>query len=409
MRKPFILLLALLMVFGLGCFGRPGKDAAVTDEPTQAPTEAPTDEPTEAPTEAPTEEPTQKPTEAPPADITGVVYPGEIYGECYENRTLGYGVFLEGWRFADEGQLSQLNNAVLAFTPNDLKHALKESGTVILMYAESPDGQDNINLSVEDAKAAEVGGFTSEQIAEAVADSYDHVAAQMGIEEYELDLCDVGFGAETFSGTDVVFELNGIEVHQLQIFVPRGDYICIVTITSYNGDRHNDVLYSFYRLPGEYEWGTSIDEIKSAEIEEWMTEDDDWFEDYFAPGADKSFNIYNIEFGYYFLISYNFDTEGRLVSVSKLFAEQAEDDEIRSTMVRIVREYSELYGEPELGNPFYLTRYGDVEGVLAAIESGELSQFDFSWTAENADLLGASIQNDSDGSPLIVIDRRPAE
>ncbi|MBR4658093.1 MAG: PT domain-containing protein [Clostridia bacterium] len=403
---PIFLAALLVIPFAACVFTRPTVSADPTEAPTAAPTEAVTEAPTEAPTPAPTDtpEPTEAPTPAPAAEPEAMLRPGYIYGGCYENRTLGYGVMLGGWQYANETELAALNNALLVSSPREIQSILQDCGIYIDMYAEAPGGTQSVNIQYQSVKKLYGDiGLSVDDIVDLVIAALPETLHSIGVTEPKLEKGSVSFDDAEFPAIKLECIQNGSRVHQLQFYILRDEFLCVATLSSLEKSDLDGLLSRFYRLPGEYEWGTGFDEIFAAEVNDGMIENEDYFIRDGSYFISKELNVYSPEFGCWFVVRYNFDLDGGLVSVEKICAENMERDDEIELAFRLIDDAKALYGEPSREkNPYYEAQYGGYDQFVERICSGNISSSEITWTIENGDSYMIGLEPDTDRLLLVV-------
>ena len=399
---PILLCLMLLLPFASCSFIPHTAAADPTQEAvTEAPTEASSPVPTDTPT--PTQAPTEAPSPAPSFEPEAMLRPGNIYGSCYENRTLGYGIYLDGWHFANESELAEINNSLIAITPRELQSALQNSDSYLEMYSEAPGGMQSINIVFQSIKRVYGDeNISTDSIVDHLLLSIPGIFGAMGISDVEYSDGTITL-QDTFPAVFYEYELDGIMRYQTQFLVRRGEFLCTVAITSLGEDNTSEVLNCFYRLPGEYDWGTGFDEIFAAEVNEYMTENRDYFIEDGEYFVSKELSVYAVEYGCYFVDTYSFDLDGGLVSVEKVCAGALERDEEIELGFRLIKETKALYGEPSKEkNPYYEAQYGGYDLFVEKICSGQMASSEITWNVENGDRFMIGLERGDDRLILVV-------
>ena len=88
---------------------------------------------------------------AEPAEDIGIF--GELDGAKYENAAMGIGCVFDGWTYHTQDEILALYNLVQSSSSEEVAEMLKDNTSIIVMYAESADQTQNVNLVLDSSAA----------------------------------------------------------------------------------------------------------------------------------------------------------------------------------------------------------------------------------------------------------------
>ena len=265
--KPFGI--AMILALGMLCAACGNEEKAPQAAATEAatPTEQEVrEEPTEAVTEAGEEEEQEAAATLPPEE--GDMGAGQqseredektgsssfTFGtqsdDVYENESIGYGCKLPGWTFSDEAALAAMSGYKETL-PKDVKDIIDQSPFWMDMFAQAPDAMQNINIQLCNMKkqyGMAVGQDDMETLFESMLPMLKTTYQQAGATDVNISLGDVKMAGDAFKSIDTTAKISGMNVYIKQIYICRGDYASIVTVTSYQSDKTDEVFTYFYKL-----------------------------------------------------------------------------------------------------------------------------------------------------------------
>ena len=170
--------------------------------------------------------------------------------DTYENESIGYGCKLPGWSFSDEAALAAMSGYKETL-PEDVKDIIDQSPFWMDMFAQAPDAMQNINIQLCNMKkqyGMAVGQDDMEQLFESMLPMLKSTYQQAGATDVNITLGDVKMAGDAFKSIDTTAKISGMNVYIKQIYICRGDYASIVTVTSYQSDKTDEVFTYFYKL-----------------------------------------------------------------------------------------------------------------------------------------------------------------
>lgn len=175
---------------------------------------------------------------------------GTLNGDTYENTILGYGCTLPEWVYADEEYIAKLNDVAYSTLSEDAIELVKDYEGFTDMYAESPDGTNNININYQSMNAVQAILLDEETIA-AEAISELEMLETSGYENLAAETIKIDIAGEEHYGVCIAATIEGIPIYQKSVVVKcgeYGDFISFITVTSFISDNTDDVLSCFYKL-----------------------------------------------------------------------------------------------------------------------------------------------------------------
>ena len=180
---------------------------------------------------------------------------GHISARTYENPLLGLQCIVPAdWEFLTESELLQLSKVVLTEEGGEkdvqLTAHLQSGGNVQDMYARTEDGLQSINVMVRkfdpETQAPDMAGFADLGMKEV-----EQVYRSMGITEVVTGREQVLFLDEQCEAIRLGGAYEDVPLYSLQLCLLRGEYVCVVTFTSYVEDNTEMMMKFFHPLIAE--------------------------------------------------------------------------------------------------------------------------------------------------------------
>lgn len=227
MKKRMIALLLLLALALTACTTTVTPPAPSTrPAPTEATELTEATETTEEITEAPTE------TDAPPTEEARDVDLGTTEIDSYKNETLGLSCsFPEGWYLYNQTDLAALNNLLAsAFDSSAIKAALENSQAVIIFCASYPATVSSVNITVSKNM---MSGMSEEEIIRFSLPLMKSQVEQTGVmQNVACEAAEAEFCGKTHAVLNVTGETAGMTLYETVIYLPIGDLLYNVTVSS---------------------------------------------------------------------------------------------------------------------------------------------------------------------------------
>lgn len=198
--------------------------------------------------EDPEEEPLEKPSEEADEPFTF----GTVEDGVYENELLGYGFHMDGWTFGDDEKIASLNQWDPEDMETDLQALIRENTNIFVMYTESENGLQNVNIQLQDISSLSGAEVDIDKIIDYALPVVLSSVEENGYENTEVQKITLMIGSDEYSGISVFGEYMGLPVYQKEaIFRCSKNYIAFVTASSVLEDSTDDILAAFYRLTAE--------------------------------------------------------------------------------------------------------------------------------------------------------------
>ena len=183
---------------------------------------------------------------AEPAEDIGVF--GKLDGAKYENAAMGIGCVFDGWNYHSQEEILATYNLVQSSSSEEVAEMLKNNTSIIVMYAESADQLQNVNLVLDSNAAPFVQAYGEDEYFQQLIQLYEQVAPGQGWNDFTSEVIERQIGTKTVKGLKDSFILNGVKVFQKQLAWLNGDYVDILTVSCYLTDDCDSVLEHFYLL-----------------------------------------------------------------------------------------------------------------------------------------------------------------
>lgn len=229
MKKITTLLLAALLLLSLAaCSAK--QPAAEPDSKTEAPA-----------TDAPA-------TEAPATDASESEEPDVITG--YANEDLGARYDLpDDWNLVDEASLAELNGLTeKTFGDEEIDALLKKNGTAMVLYAQSDDTMQTLNIVAENLNLLYTLSLDEEAYIDAAIPTVESGLAANGFTDIQIEKSTTTFLGSEHVCISICVTLQGAPLYETLVPVKSGSTVYVITAASYMEDRTGDVLACFTPL-----------------------------------------------------------------------------------------------------------------------------------------------------------------
>lgn len=180
---------------------------------------------------------------------------GTINGSVYENSYFGYGCsFNDSWTFYNDEELAELVGITADSMENDvMAEYLKNSGSTYDMYAYADDGIVTVNVTIENLGVLYGAALDESSYAELALDNaIDALNSIDGVEVVESNIQDMEFAGGTHTSIKFLssYTVEGVDVnlYQLLICVKSGNYMSVITFTTFFEDITETLAAEFYGL-----------------------------------------------------------------------------------------------------------------------------------------------------------------
>lgn len=167
-------------------------------------------------------------------------------GNTYTSSTLGVKLTLdEGWAFATDEEMKQLNQSLADAVGDDYAEQLKNVDVIYDMSAANTTSGDNISVNFENLGKLYGKILTAESYLNLSKDTVKDMLESIGCEDIELDVRDVKFAGKDEKALYVKANLSGIPVYEICVAKSCGDYMANITIATMLEDGSADLLAKF--------------------------------------------------------------------------------------------------------------------------------------------------------------------
>lgn len=164
----------------------------------------------------------------------------------YTSTTLGVRLTVdEGWIFATDEELMQLNAAVEQVVGDDYAEQLKNSGMFYDMYALDEVTGDNIVIAFENIKKIYGKVITPETYLSLSRQNTKGMLESAGYANLEITDRSVTFAGQRANAIAIKGTLSGIPVYQLVVVKSCGDYMVTISFSSMLEDNIDKLLAKF--------------------------------------------------------------------------------------------------------------------------------------------------------------------
>lgn len=173
---------------------------------------------------------------------------GTVNGDAYESKVMGYGCVLEGWTYSDADDLAAINNWGQHIMSEDMQAILAETDSFTDMAASSPDGLCNIVVQFQNMGRIYGALLTEELLIDITLPQFAPLLEQMGYEDLTVEKVTVMMGSDEHTGILVTGTMYGLPIYQKQACILCGEYMAVITVTSFFEDTTDDIFANFYAL-----------------------------------------------------------------------------------------------------------------------------------------------------------------
>ena len=176
---------------------------------------------------------------------------GTVEGNVYESRLLGYGCKLEGWIFADEDRIAEINQWAQENISKENLDLVEESPNIIEMSAESPNGLQNLNIQyhgMEELTEEDVENM-DEFVDMIIQPMEESLKAEGMYNNLHVEKTDALLDGDRYAGILISAEIYGAPIYQKMIWIKRDGYFAIVAGLSAGENKVDEIFDKFYKLP----------------------------------------------------------------------------------------------------------------------------------------------------------------
>ena len=139
-------------------------------------------------------------------------------------------------------------NLVQSSSSEEVAEMLKDNTSIIVMYAESADQTQNVNLVLDSSAALFVQVYGEDTYFQQMIQMYEQVAPGQGWTDFTGEAVERRIGGKTVKGLKSTYTMKGIPIYQIQLAWLDGEYVNIITATSYYTDNCDSIIEHFYLL-----------------------------------------------------------------------------------------------------------------------------------------------------------------
>ena len=174
---------------------------------------------------------------------------GAVDGYTYTNDFLGYGCTLDGWVFATQEEIAELNNIVIdSANTEELQDMLRNSEAIMDMYAVREDGMANVNINFQNLNMLFGRMLTEEMFRDQTYPQMQSSMEGMGMTNVKVEKVMIEIDGTEHPGLFVSSEKNGVPLFQRQACVKCNGYIAGITVSTFGEDTTEAVFDLFYHL-----------------------------------------------------------------------------------------------------------------------------------------------------------------
>lgn len=215
MKKLLALTLALLMVFSLVACGGGDKAGKKDDTPS--------------------------------GDKSSFAF-GKVSGTTYENEFIGVGCTLPSdWLFYSEEEIIEANNLVVDSLDGDIKDIIESATVLYDMFAQSPTGQNNVNVVLEKVPQIKLDTLNIKQNFELLLPTLKATYEQIGFTDINASVVNKTIGGKELPTAVMTANAAGQQVKMYQFAVKCDGFLASITVTAFSGDA-DALLNTFYFL-----------------------------------------------------------------------------------------------------------------------------------------------------------------
>lgn len=177
---------------------------------------------------------------------------GSAEGQTYSSEFLGLTCTApEEFRYLSDQEIAQLNDIALDSLTNDslaqeMRQRLEEGSQVQDMYLMTEDGRHWVSITVDQVTDGKTDVDMAAFVASGVAQAEEAYGAIDGMEDVVSAAQTTTFLGSEYDSILTTATYNGFPARSLQVCIPVGRYICVVTFTSYVEDQTAEMM-GFFR------------------------------------------------------------------------------------------------------------------------------------------------------------------
>ena len=177
---------------------------------------------------------------------------GSAEGQTYSSEFLGLTCTApEEFRYLSDQEIAQLNDIALDSLTNDslaqeMRQRLEEGNQVQDMYLMTEDGRHWVSITVDQVTDGKTEVDMAAFVASGVAQAEEAYGAIDGMEDVVSAAQTTTFLGSEYDSILTTATYNGFPARSLQVCIPVGRYICVVTFTSYVEDQTVEMM-GFFR------------------------------------------------------------------------------------------------------------------------------------------------------------------
>ncbi len=242
MKRFLALALTILLVLSLAACG---EEKRTSKKDNTAATQAQTE-----PTNAIIGDP-ERPTLAPstPATNSDEISFGDYSSTHYENEYFGFGVQVPSdWTSDNTASLASQCGTTEDKLLNDFENQLKDSQTTYTFKSIDNTTGNNVNVIIENLAKTNNSGLGGKEYLELVESQLSSYYESIGATDVEMEITTWDFNGVDFDTIEISCMLGDIELQQLQLVAPAGDYMAVITFTVTDMDKFGYIDDYFYAV-----------------------------------------------------------------------------------------------------------------------------------------------------------------
>lgn len=248
MKRLLCLLLAAGLALALwGCASDAPENSVPTD--TGTPSTEPSTQATEPPTQA--TEPSTEATEPAPTEPVPDFARGVVEDGTYRNTFLGLAFAPgDGWQFTQGYQILQYNGLSSSLSEEEILKALQALPRCQDMEAMSWRSRATVKVDLE--KLSEKNLFmTVQDFIEAAQENLEAGYTQQGFTELTSQITSQNFCETPYPVMKTVGSFMGSTMYKTVVFLRVGDYVGMITVSTWDEDQSDEILSGFSLLTEE--------------------------------------------------------------------------------------------------------------------------------------------------------------
>lgn len=177
---------------------------------------------------------------------------GVVDGRVYENKSIGLGYNLPAnWKYlSDEELVTIYNFSKNLIDDESYNDYIDTLGKVHDMVATGEDGS-NVQIAIQDMSSlgGDVYNIDPEAFSKEMAESLKaQLAENTAIKNQRTDAISRKIERQTLYGIEMVNDINGNTVYQMQLYKFVGTYMVLIAVTAPKNDLANKYLNYFYNI-----------------------------------------------------------------------------------------------------------------------------------------------------------------